>query len=79
MLKGLFDYGYKDVLLKKKSEYHICPYAIDLVFFLFGSYIDHNNRQIRENKYDNIDREYENELLYYISLFLEERSKQERG
>jgi len=73
MFDALFDKKYEEVLLKNKDGYAIYGEGIIFIFFLFDTYTFSSMKKIRKKQYENIDRFYENKLLFYVSEFLKER------
>lgn len=88
MFNALFGYNYNEVLItqKSKSKYPIKANGKDFIIFLLETYSNKNGQILRSNKlekrgdtYWELDRTYENDLLYYASQYLKERKGQESG
>lgn len=73
MFDGLFDKKHEEVLLGDKDGYEIYREGKIFIFFLFDTYNFSSMKRIRKKQYENIDRFYENKLLFYASEFLKER------
>lgn len=73
MFDSLFDKKHEEVLLRDEGGYMIYGKGVIFIFFLFDTYNFSSMKSIRKKQYENIDRLYENKLLFYASEFLKER------
>lgn len=84
MFKALFDNKYENILIENKqsgtrAKYIISDIEKKFILFLLRTYKEPNGKALRNGRYAEIDREYENILLYYVNIFLSQRKKQECG
>lgn len=76
MFEAIFGQGYGDILINDGKDGAI--YANEKVFieFLLVTFPSVDGKKLRAN--EELDRNYENDLLYYASLFLEVRKEKEK-
>lgn len=88
MFNALFEHDYSKVLIRKggRNKYDIQENGKNFIMFLLEMHSGKNGQILRNGKFEKhngsymeLDRKYENELLYYASLFLRERKEQEHG
>ena len=82
MFKALFDNEYEKILIECKQSGTRAKYIINsidkkFILFLLRMHKGANGRALRAGRYEEIDRKYENTLLYYVNIFLSQRKKQE--
>ena len=87
MFNVLFGCEYNEVLItqaKGRNKYLIGDNCKNFIVFLLETYSEKNGKILRsgkfeknDSKYSELDRKYENGLLYYASQYLKERKEQE--
>ena len=86
MCNALFEHNFSEVLINKggRDKYDIQENGKNFIMFLLEMHSGKNGQILRSGKFDKYDasyteleRKYENELLYYASKYLKERKCQE--
>lgn len=76
MFEALFDYNYKDVLVKDGSTYRIGEDGRIFLKLLLRLYSQVDGKRLRDGKYREIDFQVRGYLLYWATRFLKEREFQ---